>query len=253
MSKDRLFSTYPELKNVSFTREGRKEVQSFVLRTNPLSESLTDSVIKYYKDFALPYDKSLVFDKKKLDFDAIFNNDNKKIVIEIGFGNGASFVKMAEKNGDVNYLGFEVYLNGFAECLTNIGKKHLTNARVMRADVMPILENCINPNSIDAFNIFFPDPWPKKRHHKRRLLNENFLNTIVPFLKGGGFLHFATDIEDYAYSSLGLLTKNESLKNPYVGFAPSSLDREHSTFEEKAILDGRHIYDIFFEKVLTNR
>ena len=252
MSKVTLFSTYPELRNVSFTADGRKEIQSFVLRTNPLSESLTNSVIKYYKDFAISYDKSLVDDKRKLDFEAIFRGGNKSLVIEIGFGNGSSFVKMAEKNPNTNYLGFEVYLNGFAECLTSIGEKNLTNARVMRADVMPILENCIEPNSIDGINIFFPDPWPKKRHHKRRIMNDNLVSLVAPLLKDGGFLHFATDIEDYAISSLECLSKSKELRNEYDGFAPSRLDRENSTFEAKAILDGRRIYDIFFKKHLTN-
>lgn len=248
MSKDILFSTYPELKNVSFSKDGRKEVQSFVLRTNPLSSTLTNSVIRYYKGFAIPYDRSLVDEKRKLDFDAIFHNENTKIVIEIGFGNGASFVKMAEKNSSTNYLGFEVYLNGFAECLSSIGEKNLQNARVMRADVIPVLENSIEPNSIDGFNIFFPDPWPKKRHHKRRLMNASFVSLIVPLLKKGGFIHFATDIEDYAASSLECLSKNDALKNEYDGYALSSLDRENSTFEQKAILDGRWIYDLFFKK-----
>lgn len=249
MSKDILFSTFPELKNVSFSKDGKREVQSFVLRTNPLSSTLTNNVIKYYKDFAHPYNVSAIENNEKIDFKSLFQNDNDKIVIEIGFGNGASFVETAKKNKEINYFGFEVYLNGWAECLTSIGEANIKNAKVMRSDVHPILEHCVNDNSIDGFNIYFPDPWPKKKHHKRRLINDSFTSLLTSKLKIGGFVHFATDIEDYANEALLVFENNPCLKNKYEAFAPSSLDREHSTFEQKAIMEGRRIFDIYFVKV----
>lgn len=243
MNKNDLFAAVPSLCYVSSANGGRQGIKTFVLRTAALSDRLINGVIDNFDRYALPFNPLNVSEKKIISFYEVFGNKNET-VIEIGFGNGDAFLKTAKKNMDKNYLGFEVYLNGFASCITSASEMGLSNVKLMRADVHEILENCIENNSVSAFNIYFPDPWPKKKHHKRRLINKEFVELLSQKLICGGTVHFATDIEDYANEALEILTSSPGLINKYSTFAPDNEGREHSVFEQKGILEGRTIYDI---------
>lgn len=249
MGKNDIFTKYPELQTVSLkTDDGKRGIKSFVLRTNPLSERLTDGVLKYYDKYAYHFNEKSIRSKQKIDLHSLFINKDATLFVEIGFGNGESFVKMAENNKDKNFFGFDVYLNGFAECLTSIGEKSLTNAMVMRCDAKEFLMCSVHDESLDGVNIFFPDPWPKKKHHKRRLINNDFVELLALKLKKNGIIHFATDIEDYAEEALSIFKNNPSLTNMFQDYSPSPYGREHSPFEQKGLLGNRTISDIVFIK-----
>lgn len=249
MSKKEVFEKYKELEDVSIQNEdGRRGIKSFVLRTNPLSLRLTNGILNYYESYAIRYNQDDIKGKKPIDLKAHFKNKNLPLSVEIGFGNGESFVKTAEKHKDINYFGFEVYLTGFAECLTSIGDLKLENATLMRADAKEVLLNSVMDESVDAFNIFFPDPWPKKKHHKRRLMSADFIALLTEKLKVGGSIHFATDIEDYAEETLINLSGNKALQNKFESFAPRAYNRESTAFERKGVLKGNKIFDLFFIK-----
>lgn len=243
MNNNDLFTAVPSLNYISCAESGKQGIKTFVLRTHSLSDRLINGVIDNFNSYAVPFDPKAIENRTVFSFEKIFGNKNET-VIEIGFGNGESFLKTAEKNRNTNFLGFEVYLNGFASCLTSAAEMKLSNVRVMRADVHDVLNNCISDSSVSGFSIYFPDPWPKKKHHKRRLINPDFVSLLSCKLKKGGVIHFATDIDDYAYEALDVLTSNLQLENKYSGFAPDSGTREHSVFEHKGIKAGRTIYDI---------
>lgn len=247
MTKKDLFVAIPTLREVSLYESGRQGIKTFVLRTNTLSTYLINGVIENFDRYAIPFIREDVEAKKQLTLERVFGNKNP-IVIEIGFGNGEAFLKTAEQNKDINYLGFEVYLNGFASCLVSSAENGLNNVKVMRADVHDVLKNCITDNTISGFNIYFPDPWPKKKHHKRRIINKEFVELLSQKLLSGGKIHFATDIEDYAREALAIFSAFSSLTNKYETFATNNDGREHSVFEQKGIEAGRVIRDIVFIK-----
>lgn len=248
--RENIFHIFPELNTVSSFNEDRtRAIQTFVLRTNPLSQKLVDGIKAYYEDYAVIYKKENLEYIKKNGISSLYKNQAAPLIIEIGFGNGESFLQMAKNNPMTNYLGFEVYLGGFAECITSAGESGLENVRVMRYDAKYIIENYIEDESVKAFQIYFPDPWPKKRHHKRRLINSEFVSILSKKLLKDGYIHFATDVEDYADEALSVFSKNKELKNKYKDFSPTNENRVSSTFERKGLECGRIIRDIIFVKI----
>lgn len=223
-------------------REGKERtIKSYVLRNNVLDEKEREIVRKYMPHYGL------FFEKKILDFSSVFNNDHD-VVIEIGFGNGEVTSSMALIKPENNYLGLEVYLKGFVKLLSQIGSNNLDNVRIMRFNCVDVLENMISDNSIYGFHIFFPDPWPKKKHHKRRLVNVSFLNLLSRKLKKGGYIYIVTDWEEYAEEILSLVNDIESLKNPFYDFAPPVAWRPLTKFEQKGMNKDYQIHEIWFEK-----
>ena len=160
-----IFDLYPELARVERRQEnGWREIKSFVLRGQKLKDYQIQALKDHYHDYAVPYSEN-----EKLDFKKIFGNNNP-VVIEVGFGMGESTLKIAKANPDINYLGIEVFLFGFSKLLANAAKEGLKNLKVMRFDAVQVLQDMVTDGSVDGFHVFFPDPWPKKRHHKKRLM-----------------------------------------------------------------------------------
>ena len=184
---------------------------------------------------------------EKLDFKKIFFNENN-VTLEIGFGSGAATAKIALENPDKNYLGIEVHRPGIGRLLWEIHKNNLSNIRIMECDAAVAVSSMINKNSLDAVHIFFPDPWPKKRHHKRRLIQRPFTNEIVGLLKKGGYLYMVTDWEDYGLFALEELTLTETLKNAYDDFAAPQIWRPKTNFEQKGLDKNHVIRELFFIK-----
>ena len=133
----------------------------------------------------------------QLDLEAIFGRDAPR-VLEIGFGNGDTFVRMAAQSPDTDFLGIEVHEPGVGHCLLGIEKEGLTNLRVIRHDAVEVLQNWLPADSFNRIQLFFPDPWPKKRHHKRRIVQPEFMDLVAQVLKPGGVFHVATDWANYA-------------------------------------------------------
>lgn len=229
-----IFSLYPELKIVNDFNKEMRGGKSFVLRSSSISNTIIDAVKKYYKEYSYSHNPK-------------FNNNNPTI-IEIGFGNGDALFDAALNNKNKNYIGFEVYLHGFCECLKNIGDKNLKNVRIDRFDIHDKIDN-FDDESIEGVRIFFPDPWPKRKHRKRRIITKEFVEILVKKLKTGGFIHFATDIQDYAEETLFIFSENQYLKNKFKDYAPQDYNRIKTSFEKKALKENRNIYDVFFIKV----
>lgn len=218
-----------------------REVKTYVLRIG----RMTTSQEKAYKELSPSY--CIPFEKRKLNLVDIFGNTNP-IVIEIGFGMGDATWQLAKQNPEINYLGIEVHKPGIGKLLGEIKKNDLKNIFIIEHDALEVLEYMISDNSVNGFHIFFPDPWPKKRHHKRRLVQRPRSNLMTQKLAPGGYLYFVTDILDYAEFALEELSLTEGLKNKYEGFAEPQPWRMQTKFERKGMEADRKITELFFEK-----
>ncbi len=220
-------------------------VKSFVIRagrmTTAQTKALEDLAPKYMVD---------VSKLERLNCAAIFGRE-APLVVEIGFGMGKSFVEMAQKDPLRNYLGIEVHPPGVGACMLLIEEHGLTNVKVIKYDAFEVLTKCLGPESIDILQIFFPDPWPKARHHKRRLVNDGFLQLVTPLLKHGGEIRMATDWENYAEQMLECLNRAPELKNtaPDGGYLPRPEWRPLTKFEQRGERLGHGVWDLVFTRV----
>jgi tRNA (guanine-N7-)-methyltransferase len=185
-----------------------------------------------------------------LDFQALFadNPGARGIVVEIGFGMGEVTLEMATAFPDLNFLGIEVHKPGVGKLLSRIRERELRNLRVLRQDAVPVFENRIPSNALHGIHIFFPDPWPKKRHHKRRLLKVEHLKLFAQRLEPGGYLYAVTDWREYAEQILESSKKVTLLSNPYGGFAPRQDFRPQTSFERKGIEQGHQIFELYLTR-----
>lgn len=241
-NQDSIFADIPELKWVESREErAHREIKSYVLRSSYLRTFQVEAVRKYYATYGLPFSQQI------LDFPTLFGND-KPVVIEIGFGMGTSTARIAKDRDQFNYLGLEVFLSGFTKLLDVVGTEKLDNVRLMRFDAVQVLTSMVADDSVAGFHIFFPDPWPKKRQQKRRLIQAPFANLLQQKLKKGGYMYCVTDWEEYAHQMLEVLTQTENMVNPYEGFAPPRPWRPTTKFEQKGLLQKNPINEVWFEK-----
>lgn len=185
-----------------------------------------------------------------LDLNVIFNRNAEKHV-EIGFGMGDALIDMAKRHPENDYLGIDIYRAGIAKVLMQIENHQLTNIRLIAADAVEVLTHCLPVKMLDVVYIFFPDPWHKKRHHKRRLIQTAFVNLLTLKIKQGGYLHLATDWENYAQHMLQILEENSCLKND-VGnncFAPRLPERPLTKFEQRGQRLGHSVWDLRYRVV----
>lgn len=216
-------------------------IKTFVKRNARTSDKQKECYQRLYPQFCLEPQNRI------LNFAEIFGNTNKTIV-EIGFGSGHATYKIASDNPETNYLAIDVFTTGVAKLLSNIDAGRITNIRIIEHDAVSILLHNIADNSVAGFHIFFPDPWPKKRHHKRRLLQLDKINLMAQKLINGGYLYFVTDWENYAESALEQLQLCPALKTDNPSFAAKTTWRPETSFEKKARAAGRNIYELMFWK-----
>ena len=219
----------------------RREVKTYVLRIGRMTDAQERSYNELSPVWCIP------FENKKLNFVDIFGNTNP-IIIEIGFGMGDVTAKLAQENPNINYIGIEVHKPGVGKLLSEIKKRDLKNLCIIEHDALEVLEQMIGDNSVNGFHIFFPDPWPKKRHHKRRLLQRPRTNLLAQKLAPEGYLYFVTDWFEYAEFALEELNQTENLVNKYDGFAEPQEWRGQTKFERKGLNADRSITEIFFVK-----
>ena len=171
------------------------------------------------------------------------------MILEIGFGMGETTAEIAQQNPQWNILGLEVYRPGVGALLSKIEQRGLTNIRVIEHDAVEVLAHMVPDDYLDGVHIYFPDPWPKKRHHKRRLIQSPFLSQLVQKLKPGGYLHMATDWPDYAAQMLEVCSQEISLENrAKEGFSPRPDWRPLTKFEARGIRLGNPVADLIFQK-----
>lgn len=237
----------PNIMTSQIMEDGRpkRQIRSFVLRQGRLTKGQEQALAKLWPTCGIDYNN-----QQQLDFHQLFNNDNAT-VLEIGFGMGASFVEMASKQPNENYLGIEVHRPGVGACLMAIDQQHLKNVRVMCHDAVEVLENMIPHASLSKVQIFFPDPWHKAKHNKRRIIQPEFIQLLRSKLKMGGMIHLATDWQNYAEHMLEVLThalgfQNLSLDNGYVA-RPEY--RPMTKFEKRGLNLGHGVWDLQFCRV----
>ncbi len=243
MTLEEIYQIIPSLRSIETRDEkGWREIKSYQVRGQKLKDFQVNALRDHFYEYALEYKG------QKLNFKEIFRNDNP-VVIEIGFGMGDSTARIAAKNPNINYLGIEVFLYGFSKLLSNIVNMGLKNVRIMRFDAVEVLTDLIEDNSIWGFHVFFPDPWPKKRHHKKRLIQLPFASLMAQKLKQGGYIYCVTDWQEYADQMLEVFNEVKGLKNPYDGFAPSRDWRPETNFERKGLDKDYKINEVWFEKI----
>jgi len=218
-----------------------RQIRSYVLRQGRTSDAQRRAVDDLTPRFGVAYAPGLI------DFDALFGRRAPRI-LEIGFGMGDSTVAIARAQPDNDYLAIEVHTPGVGNLLKLLDAGGIGNVRVIQHDAVEVLRDMIAPDSLDGFHLFFPDPWPKKRHHKRRLVQPAFVAAIVARLKPGGYFHMATDWEDYALHALEVLRAEPGLINSAADFAPRPAYRPVTKFERRGVNLGHGVWDLVFLK-----
>lgn len=217
-------------------------IRTYVLRSGRMTESQKRALDELGPRFCLPFDPT-----KPLDLAAAFGNGNP-VVAEIGFGMGQATWRIAWEHPEINYLGFEVHRPGVGKLLAELGARDIANVRIVHHDAVEVFERSLPPASLAGLHIFYPDPWPKKRHNKRRLIRPGLAELLASRLKPGGYLYFVTDIEGYAAWSLDVLAAVPGLRNRFDGFAPRQEWRPETKFEARANRDGRGAWELLFER-----
>lgn len=221
-----------------------RAIRSFVRREGKLTKGQDNALTTVWPEFGLP------FGPAEVDFAELFGR-RAPTVLEIGFGNGLSLADMAEAAPDTNFLGVEVHRPGVGSLLVQVNKRGITNVRVSQHDAVEVLKHQIADASLHRVQIFFPDPWHKKRHHKRRLINAEFVSLALGKLAPGGHVHVATDWEPYAAQVLEELSTNAGLENTAEGYADKPDYRPTTKYEQRGIRHGHGVYDLVFQKRLT--
>jgi tRNA (guanine-N7-)-methyltransferase len=219
-------------------------IKSYVLRSGRMSVAQRRSYETLSPAFCVPLSQGFPADAP-LDFSRVFGNAHP-VTLEIGFGMGVATAMIAQDNPDKNYLGVEVHRPGIGRLLWEIENRGLSNIRIIEADAVDVLEKMTGAASLEAFHIFFPDPWPKKRHHKRRLITRPFTSLLAEKLRPGGYVYMVTDWADYGDWALAELSATEELRNAYEGFAPKQEWRPRTRFEQKGLEKQHEVRELFF-------
>ncbi len=216
-------------------------IRSYVLRQGRFSTGQQ----RAYEELLPRY--GLAFEPRKLDWAAVFGR-TAPVVVEIGSGMGETTVAIAQARPDTDFLAIEVHTPGVGSLLRQISERALTNVRVIQHDAIEVLAGMVPPGSLEGVHLFFPDPWPKKRHHKRRIVQPETAALVASCLRRGGYFHFATDWPEYADHVLHVLSATPGLANGAAGFIPRPAARPETKFERRGLALGHEVRDLVFHK-----
>lgn len=221
----------------------QRTIKSFVLRAGRVSTRQQAALDHWLIDYVLPSPE------KPWCLSSFFGRSADTLV-EIGFGMGASLLEMAKSRPDCNFLGIEVHRAGIGSLVASLHDEGITNVRVAPYDAVDVFKQSLVDDSLAGVQIFFPDPWPKKRHHKRRLIQPEFVHLLVQKIKVGGFIHCATDWQAYAEHMLMVLSNEPLLQNQDVhgGFSPKPDHRPLTKFEKRGQQLGHGVWDLVFNR-----
>jgi tRNA (guanine-N7-)-methyltransferase len=217
----------------------RRSVRSFVVRAGRLGPGQARALTDLGPRFAVPYGS------ETLDYQALFGR-NAPVVLEIGFGMGDATASIAQAMPGTDFIGVEVHTPGVGALLKQIGEKELTNLRLIQHDAVDVLDHMIAPGSLAGVHVFFPDPWHKLKHNKRRLIQAPLVALLVTRLAPDGYLHCATDWQPYAQQMLETLSAEPLLVNSAEGFAPKPAYRPLTKFENRGLNLGHGVWDLVF-------
>ncbi|MGV8990797.1 MAG: tRNA (guanosine(46)-N7)-methyltransferase TrmB [Thiobacillus sp.] len=214
-------------------------IRSYVLRAGRVGPGQARALAEIGPQFLLPYQPG------ELDLDRAFGRVAPRI-LEIGFGMGEGLAEIAAAHPENDYLGVEVHTPGVGALLKQLGERGLTNVRVVQHDAFEVLTRMLVPASLNGIHIFFPDPWHKTRHHKRRLIQPPLVRLLTSRLLSGGYIHLATDWENYAEQMLAVLVAEPLLHNTVADYAPRPDTRPLTKFEQRGIRLGHGVWDLVF-------
>lgn len=219
-----------------------QRIRSFIRRQGRVTPgqqlALDNLCSKYCLDPQVNYEFSRIFGR------------NAPVCVEIGFGNGESLARMAAANPDIDYIGIEVHRPGVGHLMMLLDQQGLTNVRIYCHDAIDIIEHRVPDNSLFGVHLFFPDPWPKKKHHKRRIVRTDFVELLVRKLQSGGYFHAATDWQDYAESMLAVLSANNNMSNISLteDYCQRPAYRPLTKFEQRGMRLGHGVWDLIFRR-----
>ena len=222
-----------------------RTVKSFVLRAGRTTPGQLKALEQHWPHYGLTINQGA------LNHGKIFGNDHP-VIIEIGFGMGSSLLQMAQDNPMLNYIGIEVHQAGVGRLLSAATEAGITNLRVYQEDAVEVLKQCVKDNSLAGVQLFFPDPWPKKKHHKRRIVQNSFVKLIHQKLQPSGFFHMATDWQPYAEYMMEVMHQttdefmNQYGPNQYANDRPNN--RPLTKFEQRGNQLGHGVWDLYFTK-----
>ena len=221
-----------------------KAIRSFVIRAGRITLGQKNAFEKCWPTYGLSLYKGLINPTE------IFGR-SAPLVLEIGFGMGSSLLEMAQNEPDKNFIGIEVHPPGVGRLINEARQAGVTNLRVYMADAMDVLEDCIADGSIDRLQLYFPDPWHKKKHNKRRMLQPAFVQNLRPKLRAGGVFHMATDWQHYAEQMLEVMSAAPGFSNCSVdeGYSPRPEYRPITKFEKRGERLGHGVWDLLYRKV----
>jgi len=223
--------------------EYKRKIRSFVRREGRLTHGQQEALEQLWPVYGIEGDA------QSIDFKTIFGNDHP-VILEIGFGNGESLAHMAESTPENNYIGIEVHRPGVGHLLKLIEEKGLRNLRLMSDDAVDILTRQTPASSLSGVQLFFPDPWHKKKHHKRRIVQAEFVRLLASRLHSGGFFHMATDWQDYAVHMLEVMQESRDFENCSESgdYVPRPGHRPITKFERRGHRLGHGTWDLIFTR-----
>ena len=230
--------------NTSTAEPEKRRIRSFVKRSGRMTAGQQKAFDSYWPQ------KGLTIESGMLDFGKTFGRESP-VALEIGFGMGASLVEMAKQAPDWDFIGIEVHQPGVGKLFHLMSEQDVDNIRVYCDDAVEVLQRCIPDNSLERIQIYFPDPWHKKKHHKRRLIQPEFVQALRCKLKPGGVIHLATDWEHYAEHMLEVMSAAEGFANcaDADGFSPRPAFRPVTKFEKRGERLGHGVWDLLFKKL----
>lgn len=237
------------------------DIRSYVVRATRMSNHQKDAYERLYDRYCVPVPDAL----PRIEWNELFPHRaggapdaERPLILDIGFGMGYELAELADARRDTDFLGVEVHKPGVGKLLSEIERRSLENVRILRYDAVAVCRTMIPPGSLTGIHLFFPDPWPKKRHHKRRLVRPGFPELVAPLLRRReGYLYLVTDWEDYALQMRALLDESPLLVNQYEaagegeGYAPPQPWRPRTAFERKGIGKGHRIFELIYSSFST--
>ena len=223
--------------------EKYRPIKSFVLRQGRVTNAQQHALDKHWSAYGIDFSEQI------LSFNKLFNNENE-LIVEIGFGNGESLLQQAKNQPETNFIGIEVHGPGVGHLIHLANSENIHNLKIIRHDAVEVLRHQLADNSLQQLQLFFPDPWHKKRHQKRRIINPEFIQLAHKKLKAGGFFHMATDWQHYAKQMLAEMDMAEGFLNTS-GSGNYSKDqgaRCESKFERRGLKLGHGVWDLIYEK-----
>jgi len=227
----------------SIEKEPHPRIRSYIRRQGRATAGQQNAIDNVWDNYCLDPEKTY-------DYSQVFGR-NAPLIVEIGFGNGSSLAAMAEANPELNYLGIEVHRPGIGHLMLLLEEKGIKNVKIYHHDAIEILEQKIPDNSLTGVHLFFPDPWQKRRHHKRRIVRPSFIDLLNNKLMSDGYFHAATDWEHYAKDMLKTLSANNKLRNTSSSnqYCERPEYRPLTKFENRGVRLGHGVWDLIFKKV----